>query len=114
MFIILNKYCLNQIQEETDENKDFTARKSFLQRPILSKRHHSLERLIVSYAFLRSMNAQKVDFLAFLRVSVMLVNDEIWSTVLRFFRKPFCSSAMGLLLSAQLDNRSLMTEQYIL
>ena len=66
-----------RIQEETDEYKDLTARKSFPQRPVLPKRLHNFVRLIVSYAFRKSMKAQKVGFLAFFRVSVILVNETI-------------------------------------
>ncbi len=76
-------------QEDTLSYSDFTACNILHDTPILFKRCHNLFLSIQSYAFRKSMKAQYVDNLDFFLVSIILVNDDKWSIVLRFFRKPF-------------------------
>ena len=62
--------------------------------------------------FLKSMNAQFMGSLFFCLVSIILVRDDRWSTVLLPLRNSFCSSLILKLFSAQMVSLLFSMLQY--
>ena len=108
------KWPFTLTEQSTLVYKDPKAVQNLPDIPILSNLVHIRSLFMVSYAFLKSMKAQKVDLRYLFLTSMILVKEDNWSTVLRSFRKPFCSSASKLLSSTHCVNLSLKILQYSL
>ena len=83
--------------------------------PLIPKRRifsNSKFLLILSYAFMKSMKVVKVSFLFIFLVSLVEVIFKMWSTVLRFFVKPFWLSIRMLFELSHLLSLSLSILQY--